>query len=69
MKQAIGIDLGGTELRAALVNEEGVLLAYEKVKTDKIGGPETVMAQMERLVGDVGASTKYPGWGLRRRVR
>ncbi|HWF46440.1 MAG TPA: ROK family protein [Bryobacteraceae bacterium] len=64
MKQAIGIDLGGTELRAALVDESGALLAYEKVKTDRIGGPESVVAQMEKLVANVRGQREISGVGV-----
>ena len=33
MRYAIGVDLGGTNIRAALVNEEGVILQVIKEKT------------------------------------
>lgn len=64
MKQAIGIDLGGTELRAAVVDETGALLAYEKVKTDKFGGPESVLAQMQKLVADAKGQHQVSGLGV-----
>ncbi|HEX4227035.1 MAG TPA: ROK family protein [Bryobacteraceae bacterium] len=64
MKQAIGIDLGATELRAALVDESGAVLAYEKVKTNKIGGPESVLAQMENLVANVKGRNEVTGVGV-----
>lgn len=53
MKQAIGIDLGATELRVALVDESGAMLAYEKVKTDRLGGPEAIVEQIQQLVARV----------------
>lgn len=64
MKQAIGIDLGGTELRAGLVDESGALLAYQRVKTDKFGGPESVVAQIQKLVVDVKGNNEVSAVGV-----
>lgn len=50
---AIGIDLGGTQLRAALVDGEGAVLARAATLTDIAGGPAGVLAQMRRLVAEV----------------
>lgn len=43
----LGIDLGGTKILAAVVDEEGTLLADEKKATRAEGGPEVVI---ERIV-------------------
>lgn len=51
MSSTIGIDLGGTQLRAARIDASGNVLAAERVRTDRDGGPAAVIAQMERLVG------------------
>ena len=54
---AIGIDLGGTQVRAALVDGSGALLARAAAPTDVEGGPERVIAQMRRLVSEVAAAS------------
>lgn len=47
---AIGIDLGGTNLRAALVNEKGQILAHNKCKTPVVEGPEATVQAMAKLI-------------------
>lgn len=54
---AIGIDLGGTQVRAALVDGSGALLARAAAPTDVEGGPERVIEQMRRLVSEVSAAS------------
>ncbi len=54
MNYAIGIDLGGTDLRAALVTRDtGEVLRHDRVRTDHVGGPAAVIAQMVALVAHV----------------
>ena len=50
---SLGIDLGGTELRAGLFTREGALIARRQVATDARGGPEAVVAQMAALVASL----------------
>ena len=50
----LGIDLGGTQLRVALVNNSGEILKRAALATDTAGGPNAVIAQMVRLADDVG---------------
>jgi len=52
---SIGIDLGGTQVRAALVDASGRLLARAAEPTDKLGGPQAVLQQMLRLISQVSA--------------
>ena len=47
--RAIGIDLGGTQVRAALV-EGGTLLTRAAEPTDVVGGPEAVLRQIAGLI-------------------
>jgi glucokinase len=49
----LGIDLGGTQLRAAVLNAHGEILRRQAVATDVAGGPKAVIAQMVKLSGDV----------------
>ena len=53
MRHALAVDLGGTELRAAMVDESGAVLAYTACATDSRGGPAAVMAQMVDLLGRI----------------
>jgi glucokinase len=50
---AIGIDLGGTQVRAALVDAEGSVHARATASTDVAGGPRAVLGQIERLFTEV----------------
>lgn len=54
---AIGIDLGGTQVRAALVNERGEVLARAEERTDAKAGPERVLAQIKTLADGLIAAT------------
>ena len=47
---AIGIDLGGTQARGALVDERGNVVARSEERTDAHGGPDRILSQMQRLV-------------------
>ena len=50
---AVGVDLGGTQVRAALIDAEGVLRARAAVGTDVAGGPRAVLRQIEGLFAEV----------------
>ncbi|RUZ70062.1 ROK family protein, partial [Mesorhizobium sp. M7A.F.Ca.US.006.01.1.1] len=52
---ALAIDLGGTELRAALVDREGKILAFAAVPTQAQAGPDAVIGQIEALAATVHA--------------
>lgn len=48
----IGVDLGGTQLRAAAVDAAGAMLDVRRVATDR-GGPSAVIGQIDELIGAV----------------
>jgi len=50
---AVALDLGGTQLRAALVDGDGVIHARAAEPTDVAGGPAGVLEQMRRLAAAV----------------
>ncbi|MCO6049192.1 ROK family protein [Mesorhizobium sp. RP14(2022)] len=52
---AIGVDIGGTRLRAALVDRTGRLHARQEVRTAAKDGPEAVVSQIRELVAIVSA--------------
>lgn len=51
-RRTIGIDLGGTQVRAALV-EEGVVVRRAADRTDVAGGPPAILRQFRALVETV----------------
>jgi glucokinase len=51
-KLAIGIDLGGTQLRVALV-DGGAVVRRAAARTDVEGGPAAVLHQIEKLVAQI----------------
>jgi glucokinase len=57
---AIGIDLGGTQVRAALVGARGEVIARAEERTDAMAGPDRVLAQIgalaDGLTADVGTA-------------
>jgi glucokinase len=56
MALALAIDLGGTQLRAALVNEAGELLSRASLATDVQGGPKAILKQMLQAAEAAGFS-------------
>jgi glucokinase len=53
---ALAFDLGGTALRAALVDAEGRVLAFHAVATRANDGPDAVVGQMGGLAAHVAAA-------------
>ncbi|GJG87527.1 glucokinase [Gemmatimonadetes bacterium T265] len=53
VSRAVGLDLGGTQVRAALVDDGGAVLARAAAPTDVGGGPSAVLAQFDALVAAV----------------
>ena len=47
----LAVDLGGTQLRAALIDRSGQILAREATLTAARGGPDAVIEQMGALAG------------------
>ena len=64
MTVAIGIDLGGTELRAAVVSAGGEVLAHARTATAALDGPAAVIAQMADLVGQIAPGHDVIGVGI-----
>lgn len=50
---ALAFDLGGTELRAALIDSEGQVLAFDSMPTRSQSGPQSVISQIEELAANV----------------
>lgn len=56
-RAALAVDLGGTDLRAAVVEATGRVAAFASTPTDAKGGPDAVIAQMVALLEQVRAET------------
>ena len=52
MRYVIGVDLGGTQLRAIRCDPQGTILAYTRTDTST-AGPAAVIAQIEQLITEV----------------
>lgn len=53
---AVGVDLGGTKIAAALVDERGQILRSIRVRTDVSGGPKAVLRQISITVKSLTSS-------------
>ncbi|MBN2579914.1 MAG: ROK family protein [Pirellulales bacterium] len=46
----VGVDIGGTKIQGSLVRESGEILCREKQATPREGGPEVVLAIIEKVI-------------------
>ena len=64
MRSALAVDLGGTNLRVAVVTEDGRLAARSAQPTPAAAGPDAVLdaivRQVEDLAGEVGLPASAP---------
>lgn len=49
----LGVDVGGTKIQASLVEETGAVVRRQRCPTPREGGPERVLAAIERVIEDV----------------
>ena len=64
---AIGIDLGGTQIRAALVDRQGTILKRQSERTRAAAGPDAVIGQIATLaaiVSNEAAPSRLAGVGV-----
>lgn len=62
---AIGIDLGGTNLRIAKISEDGKILKVVKVATEVEKGPEQIAEKMIRFINEIkDEETRGVGMGV-----
>ena len=64
MKNYIGVDLGGTNIRAAIVNEEGAILNMKKTRSNPERGAEPVMETMITLIESLEGYEACEGIGM-----
>lgn len=63
MKYSIGVDIGGTNIRLAVVSENGEIIAVNKQRTKKMSEPKDLVDQIIELYESVGAD-KYDVVGM-----
>lgn len=64
MKRVIGIDLGGTKINGAVVDESGEILKLNTLSTSKSGSPEEVLAGIKELIGILGEDEEISAIGI-----
>ena len=64
MSKFIGVDLGGTNIRAAVVNEDGTILQIKKAESHPERGAEPVMETMISLIESLEGYDECEGIGL-----
>ncbi|MFH1612281.1 MAG: ROK family glucokinase [bacterium] len=52
MKYAIGIDLGGTDIKAGIINTNGKILFTKSISTDALSGSEKVILNIKKLIAE-----------------
>ena len=57
MQYYIGVDLGGTHLRAIRIDEQGKIYAHHKVRSEAKSGPDILIAQIATLIHEVMGDT------------
>ncbi len=58
-RKFIGIDLGGTNLRAAAVDEEGTILGRARTDTRAAEGPDAVIARLAEVAREAAADAGF----------
>ena len=57
-KYALGIDIGGSQIRAALVDESGVVVNRGSVATNAPHGPDAIVRQVAAIANDISAMVR-----------
>ena len=53
MRYVIGVDLGGTQVRAIRCDPQGNIVAHARTDTAATAGPAAVVHQIERIIAEV----------------
>lgn len=64
MKKYIGVDLGGTNVRAAIVDENGTILSMKKEASEPDKGAKHVVAKMISLIESLDGYEQCEGIGM-----
>jgi len=61
---AVGVDLGGTKIAVALVNEQGRILKSSRLSTDVEGGASAVVAQITESANELAGNSESSVAGI-----
>ncbi|WP_129632191.1 ROK family protein [Candidatus Oscillochloris fontis] len=61
MKYVIGVDIGGTQLRCALINSAGAILAHTRTRSHADQGPAAVIGRVLDLIAQIQAQVPSNG--------
>ncbi len=63
-KYAIGVDLGGTNIKIGIVTDKGKLIKKTSIKTEAEGGPKKVISNIIKGINEVLTKNKYKIKGI-----
>ncbi len=64
MRYSLGVDIGGTNIRVAIVSEDGEIIKVLKEPTDKSDGKNSLLNQVVRMYKSVTENTNYKLEGI-----
>lgn len=64
MRKAVGIDLGGTKISGALVNESGEVIRKSSMRTSSSGEPSLILDQLEKIARELSENEDVSGIGI-----
>lgn len=65
-KFAVGVDLGGTNIKIGIVSEKGKIIKKDKIESKASEGPEEVISQIKKAISQIlkGNKRKIEGIGI-----
>lgn len=63
-KYAIGVDLGGTNIKIGIVTDTGKLIKKTSIKTEAEGGPKKVISNIIKGISEILSKNKYKIKGI-----
>ena len=63
-KYAIGVDLGGTNIKIGIVTDKGKLIKKTSIKTEAEGGPKRVISNIQKGIEEILIKNKYKIQGI-----
>lgn len=64
IKAAVGVDLGGTNIKIGIVSSNGKILKKTSVKTEAEGGPDQIITKIKTGITDLLKNNKYKIKGI-----
>lgn len=63
-KYAIGVDLGGTNIKIGIVSDKGKLIKKTSIKTEAEGGPKKIISNIKKGIEEILVKNKYKIRGI-----